>query len=84
MVRNDISLAITKPEELIHVHLEPSKGRAPLKVRELSEYREVFYFLTWRDVKLRYKQTAYGFAPTVNIVWLPLLFLLGIQGFPYP
>lgn len=58
MILNDISQAITKPEELIHVHLELSKGWAPLKVRELWEYRELFYFLTWRDVKVRYKQTA--------------------------
>ena len=60
MILNDISQAITKPEELIHVHLEPSKGWAPLKVRELWEYRELFYFLTWRDVKVRYKQAAPG------------------------
>jgi lipopolysaccharide transport system permease protein len=35
----------------------------PGSIRELWEYRELFYFLAWRDVKVRYKQTALG------IVW---------------
>jgi len=58
MILNDISQGITIPEELFHVHLEPSKGWAPLKVRELWDYPELFYSLTWRAVKVRYKQAA--------------------------
>lgn len=38
----------------------PSKGLAALKLDELWEYRELLYFLTWRDVKVRYKQTLLG------------------------
>jgi len=42
------------------LRIEPSKGWVPLKVRELWEYRELVYFLIWRNVKVRYKQTALG------------------------
>ncbi len=37
--------------------IEPSRGRMSLKHRELWEYRELLYFLTWWDIKVRYKQT---------------------------
>jgi lipopolysaccharide transport system permease protein len=40
--------------------IEPSNGTF-LNGRELWEYRELFYFFTWRDVKVKYKQTALGF-----------------------
>ena len=40
---------------------EPNKGRFPsIHWQELWEYRELLYFLTWRDVKIRYKQAALG------------------------
>lgn len=42
------------------VRIEPSKGWVSLKLRELWEYRELLYFLIWRDVKVRYKQTILG------------------------
>ncbi|MBM3129920.1 MAG: ABC transporter permease [Chloroflexi bacterium] len=42
--------------------IEPTRGLASLKLRELWEYRELLYFLVWRDVKVRYKQTALGVA----------------------
>ncbi len=42
--------------------IEPSDGWVPLKLAELWEYRELLYFLTWREVKVRYKQTALGAA----------------------
>jgi lipopolysaccharide transport system permease protein len=40
--------------------IEPSRGWVALRLRELWEYRELLYFLTWREVKVRYKQTAMG------------------------
>lgn len=53
--------AITAPEPwLVHTHIQPSRGWAPLNFRNLWEYRELLYFLTWRDIKVRYKQTAVG------------------------
>ncbi len=40
--------------------IRPAKGWASLNLRDLWEYRELLYFLTWRDIKVRYKQTALG------------------------
>jgi lipopolysaccharide transport system permease protein len=40
--------------------IEPSRGWMPLKLREIWEYREVLYFLVWRDLKVRYRQTVMG------------------------
>ena len=42
--------------------IEPSKGWISLKLGDLWEYRELLYFLTWRDIKVRYKQTVLGAA----------------------
>ncbi|MCL6481443.1 MAG: ABC transporter permease [Firmicutes bacterium] len=42
--------------------LQPSKGWAALKLAEVWEYRELLYFLTWRDILVRYKQTVLGAA----------------------
>ncbi|NLF79465.1 MAG: ABC transporter permease [Chloroflexi bacterium] len=50
------------PQQLYHLRIEPSKGWVSLKLRELWEYRELLYFLTWRDIKVRYKQTVLGAA----------------------
>lgn len=44
------------------VWVKPSRGWAPLRLRELWQYRELVYILTWRDIKVRYKQTAFGAA----------------------
>jgi lipopolysaccharide transport system permease protein len=40
--------------------LRPRRGWAALNLRELWDYRELLFFLVWRDVKIRYKQTAIG------------------------
>jgi lipopolysaccharide transport system permease protein len=50
----------TSPDPLVVI--EPSRGWVSLQLRALWEYRELFYFLTWRDIKVRYKQTALGAA----------------------
>lgn len=42
--------------------IRPPQGWRLVDVRELWQYRELLYFLTWRDVKVRYKQTALGAA----------------------
>jgi lipopolysaccharide transport system permease protein len=44
------------------LRIEASRGWVALRLRELWEYRELLYFLTWRDIKVRYKQTALGAA----------------------
>ena len=73
--------------------IEPSKGWVSLRLRELWEYRELLYFLIWRDIKVRYKQTALGAAwaiiqPFMTMVVFSLFFgrLAGIpsDGIPYP
>ena len=69
------------------------KGGRSLSYRELWEYRELLYFLTWRDVKVRYKQTLLGIAwaiiqPFFTMVVFSLFFgrLAGVpsDGIPYP
>jgi lipopolysaccharide transport system permease protein len=64
-----------------------------LRLRELWEYRELLYFLVWRDVKVRYKQTALGAAwaiiqPLFTMVVFSVFFgrLAGLpsDGLPYP
>lgn len=42
--------------------IRPSRGIADLGLRELWQRRELWYFLTWRDLKIRYRQTVFGFA----------------------
>ena len=42
--------------------IEPTRGLAALRLRELWNYRELAYFLVWRDIKVRYKQTVIGVA----------------------
>ena len=49
-----------KQEEVLFVR--PSKGWSALNLADLWRYRELIYFLIWRDVKVRYKQTALGAA----------------------
>ncbi len=75
------------------VIIEPSKPWVPLKLRDLWEFRELLYFLTWRDVKVRYKQTLLGAAwailqPLLTMLIFTLLFgrFAGIRsgGIPYP
>jgi lipopolysaccharide transport system permease protein len=75
------------------LRIAPSHGWVSLKLRELWEYRELLYFLTWRDIKVRYKQTVLGAAwaiiqPFFTMVVFSLFFgrLAGIpsDGVPYP
>lgn len=75
------------------VTIEPSKAWVPLDLRGLWAYRELLYFLTWRDVKVRYKQTALGVAwaiiqPLLTMLIFTLFFgqLAGVpsDGIPYP
>jgi lipopolysaccharide transport system permease protein len=70
-----------------------TRGPRFLDLRELWTYRELVYFLTWRNVKVRYKQTAIGVAwallqPVALMVAFTLFFgeLAGIpsEGVPYP
>jgi len=51
----------TSPTVPVHV-IEPAGRWVSLRLQELWEFRELLYFLVWREVKVRYKQTALGIA----------------------
>src|SRR5512135_2829235 len=76
-----------------HLIIEPAHGWVGLDLRDLWKYRELLFFLTWRDVKVRYKQTALGAAwailqPLMTMVVFTIFFgkLAGVgsDGLPYP
>ncbi len=76
-----------------HLVIEPDRSRLALDLRDLWRYRELFYFLTWRDIKVRYKQTALGAAwaimqPLFTMLLFTLIFgkLAGLpsDNIPYP
>ena len=76
-----------------HFLIEPPRGWAALELRELWLYRELLFFLAWRDIKLRYKQTALGAAwailqPLLTMVIFSVIFgqlaKLPSDGIPYP
>ena len=73
--------------------VKPSKGWISLNLDELWEYRELLYFLTWRNIKVRYKQTVLGAAwaiiqPFFTMVVFSLFFgklaRVPSDGIPYP
>ena len=51
------------PAPALHV-VEPRRGWAVIDLGEVWQWRELVYFLVWRDVKVRYKQTAFGAGAT--------------------
>ena len=51
---------------MVEIRIKPIKGFINIDLKELWRYRELFYFLSWRDIKVRYKQTVMG------IVWAAL------------
>ncbi len=73
---------------------EPPKNRFPrIPWRELWDYRELLFFLTWRDIKIRYTQTALGVAwavlqPVLSMIIFSIIFgrlaKLPSNGIPYP
>src|SRR4030095_10860877 len=85
--------AIHNPIELPTLRIAPSKGWVPLKLKDLWEYRELLYFLVWRDIKVRYKQTALGatwaiiqpfFTMVVFSIFFGHLAKVPSDGIPYP
>ncbi|MFL6198019.1 MAG: ABC transporter permease [Thermoanaerobaculia bacterium] len=81
----DIELPVTR--------IRPSRGWVALGLRELWEYRELLWFLVWRDVKVRYKQTVLGagwaiLQPVATMIVFSLFFgrlaRMPSDGLPYP
>ena len=78
---------------LEHFRVQPSKGWLELRLAELWKYRELLYFLIWRDLKIRYKQTLLGAAwallqPFLTMLVFSLFFgrlaKVPSDGVPYP
>jgi lipopolysaccharide transport system permease protein len=91
MISNSQS-AIRNPQ-FPTLRIAPSSGWVSLKLNELWEYRELLYFLIWRDIKVRYKQTALGatwaiIQPFFTMVVFSLFFghlaKMPSDGIPYP
>ena len=73
--------------------IRPSRGWSTLALGEIWAYRELLYFLIWRDVKVRYKQTVLGAAwailqPLLTMLVFTIFFgglaKVGSDGLPYP
>jgi lipopolysaccharide transport system permease protein len=82
----------TKSEE-IEIVIEPSHGWLDLNLKDLLRYRELLFFLAWRDIKVRYKQTFLGAAwailqPLLTMGVFSIIFgklaNLPSEGIPYP
>ncbi|MCP4680997.1 MAG: ABC transporter permease [Desulfobacterales bacterium] len=73
--------------------IEPKKGWVPIDLKQIRQYRELFYFLTKRDIKVRYKQTVLGglwavIQPVFTMIVFTLFFgrlaKIPSDGIPYP
>ena len=88
-IPNSHNPAITEPTVVI----EPRKGVFHLDLKSIWAYRELLYFLVWRDLKLRYKQTSIGIGwtvlqPLIAMVIFTVIFghfaKIPSDGVPYP
>jgi homopolymeric O-antigen transport system permease protein len=75
------------------LRIQPSRGWVGVGLADLWHYRELLYFLTWRDIKIRYKQTALGvlwalIQPALTMLIFSLFFgrlaKVPSDGIPYP
>lgn len=88
-----MSSGATVRQEAPPLLIRPSRGWIALQLKELWEYRELLFFLVWRDVKVRYKQTVLGatwaiLQPVATMIVFTVFFgrLAGVgsEGLPYP
>lgn len=86
-------LAISRTVPLATLRIAPSRGWVSLKLSELWDYRELLYFLVWRDIKVRYRQTLLGASwaviqPFMTMVVFSVFFgglaKIPSDGIPYP
>jgi len=75
------------------IYIKPTKGLAALNLRDLWLYRELVFFMVWRDVKVKYKQTLLGMAwaviqPVMTMLVFTFVFgsvaKVATDGIPYP
>ncbi len=91
---NDTSAVSSVPDSIHEpTIIEARKGWWHFNWRDLWDYRELLFFLVWRDIKVRYKQTLLGASwaliqPTLQLVVFTIIFgrLAGVNtsGIPYP
>ncbi len=90
MRANTLEVPTPTPYRIV---IQPSRGWIHLNLRELWEHRELLYFLVWRDIKVRYKQTVIGigwaiiqplFAMVVFSIFFGKLAKIPSEGVPYP
>ena len=88
-----LPVVVQAPADVRVTIIEASNGWVSLKLKELWEYRELLYFLTWRDIKVRYKQTVLGatwaiIQPFFTMIVFSLFFgnlaKIPSDGIPYP
>jgi lipopolysaccharide transport system permease protein len=91
--RVESNLPESVPPALPKTIIQPTSGWTSLRLAELWHYRELLLFLAWRDVKVRYKQTALGVAwavlqPLLGMVVFTIFFgrlaKVPSDGIPYP
>jgi lipopolysaccharide transport system permease protein len=75
------------------LEIRPARGWRSLNLKDIWQYRELLYFLTWRDIKIRYKQTVLGaawaiiqpfFTMVVFTIFFGNLAKIPSDGVPYP
>lgn len=75
------------------IYIKPTRGLAALNLRDLWLYRELVFFMVWRDVKVKYKQTLLGMAwaviqPVMTMLVFTFVFgsvaKVATDGIPYP
>ncbi len=83
----------TQARSAATIIIEPSRGLADFNLREIWDYRDLLFFLTWRDINIRYKQTILGAAwavvqPVMTMILFTIFFgrMAGVpsEGVPYP
>jgi len=89
----ETAMGLSRAADLPAIVIRPSRGLLSLQLGELWGYRELLYFLTWRDIKVRYKQTMLGtvwaiLQPVMTMVVFTVFFgnfaKIPSDGLPYP
>lgn len=88
-----MTIAAARGESRRVICIQPRRGLRVLDLPSLLEYRELLYFLCWRDIKVRYKQTALGatwalLQPFLTMLIFSVIFgrlaKMPSEGVPYP
>jgi lipopolysaccharide transport system permease protein len=93
LARDEVDPGAARHRQPRHVRIQPTQGWVSLRLGDLWSYRELLFFLAWRDVKVRYKQTALGAAwavlqplalMSVFALFLGHFLKVPSEGVPYP